>query len=129
MYGDSTLRKASTIGLTADVCAMSGGSLGQVTQAALDNPKTKEMDSIVLVAGANDLKTQFETLEQFSESVCGAFRKIDQLAKENPEKNITVVKSYPSSIYEDEHSELLEATLHKAVEEYTSNEGLDAEFP
>ena len=59
----------------------------------------------------------------------GAFRKIDELAKENPDKSITVVNSYPSNVCEDEEVELLEATLHKAVEEYTSSEGLGAQFP
>lgn len=129
LYGDSTLRKVCSLGLTADVCAMSGGSLGQVTQAALDNPKTKEMDNIVLVAGANDLKNQFETLEEFSESISGAIAKIGELAAENPQKNFTIVNSYPTTVNETQHTELMEATLHKAVEEYTSTEGLGAAFP
>ena len=44
---DSTLRNVDTLGLCADVCAMSGGGLGQIIQASLDNPENNSNESVV----------------------------------------------------------------------------------
>ena len=56
------------MGLRADVCAMSGGGLGQVIQASLDDPTNVEYETMVLVGGTNDSKTEiFPTNEVFAE--------------------------------------------------------------
>ena len=46
LYSDSTLRRADILGVRAEVLCMSGGGLGQVVQAAIDDPD--EYDNVVL---------------------------------------------------------------------------------
>ena len=118
IYGDSTLALADPLGLRTEVVAMSGGSLGQVTQAAFNNPKSKDADNIILLGGANDLNNHaISQPEEFAENVSGTLSKICDLATENPEKQVIIVNSYPSIEERDEEFMLKEAILHKAVEE------------
>lgn len=96
IMSDSTLRLADPLGLTAEVCTMSGGGLGQVTQAAADDPEIKDMSSVVIVGGANDIKcTSFETNEEFAQNIDVAVDKVIKLATANPNKKYTIVNSHP----------------------------------
>ena len=120
IYGDSTLALTDSLGLRSDVVAMSGGGLGQVAQAVIDNPKTKDADNILIVGGANDLKNHaLSQPEEFAENVCGTLAKICDIAMEHPEKKVVVVNSYPSTENPEEEMMFKEAILHKAVEELT----------
>jgi hypothetical protein len=96
IMSDSTMRLADPLGLTAEVSTMSGGGLGQVVQAALDDPEITKMDDVVIVGGANDIKCQsFETIEEFAQNIDASVDKVVGMANANPTKNYTIVNSHP----------------------------------
>ena len=96
IMSDSTMRLADPLGLTAEVSTMSGGGLGQVAQAARDDPENAEMSDIVIIGGANDIKCMsFESNEEFAQSVDLTVDKVIGIATENPSKNYTIVNSHP----------------------------------
>ena len=77
IYADSTLRKVDSLGLRADVCAMSGGGLGQIVQASLDDPFNIGQQHLVIMGGTNDKKTQnFPSTEMFAANVDQAMQKL-----------------------------------------------------
>ena len=93
IFSDSTLRSADTLGLRAEICTMSGGGLGQVIQASLDDPATPSFENIVLVGGSNDMKEQnFTSNQLFAENIDRSLEKLKVAAREVPEKNFFVVK-------------------------------------
>ena len=97
IMSDSTMRLADPLGLTADVSTMSGGGLGQVVQAALDDPQIEKMTDVVIIAGANDIKCQsFDTNEEFAQNVESCINKIVEMASTHPTKVYTVVESHPT---------------------------------
>ena len=70
IYTDSTLRNVDTLGLSADVCTMSGGGIGQVIQASLDDPNNIQQENIIIMGGTNDKKQQnFDTIEMFAANI------------------------------------------------------------
>ena len=96
IMSDSTMRRADPLGLTAEVCTMSGGGIGQVAQAASDDPEMEKMTNVVIIAGANDIKcTSFETNEEFARNIDVSVEKIAKLASANPTKTYTIVNSHP----------------------------------
>ena len=100
IYSDSTLRHVETLGLTADVCAMSGGGIGQVIQASLDDPNSIKHERIVIMGGTNDMKTQnFPSTEVFAANVDNALQKLADAAPLAPEKLFFLVQQQP---YEEE---------------------------
>lgn len=93
---DSTLRLADPLGLTAAVSTMSGGGLGQIVQATLDDPENDEMSHLILVGGANDSKnSSFENNEEYAENIDTTMKKIVAMANANPTKEFTIVNSHP----------------------------------
>ena len=93
IFSDSTLRSVNALGLRADVCAMSGGGLGQVIQASLDDPTTAQYDNIVIVGGTNDMKHQnFRTNEAFAENIDRSLDKLKAAAVGDSSKNILLLK-------------------------------------
>ncbi len=96
LFSDSTLRLANSVGMKADICTMSGGGLGQVVQAALDDPDAVNMKEIYVVAGANDVKFENFQLKEFCENVEVSLNKVQRFATMNPDKSITVVTTPPS---------------------------------
>ena len=95
IMSDSTLRHADALGLKADILCMSGGSIGQVVQAAFDDPEAVDKD-IIVVAGANDVKNDnFDSEEEYAESIQQAMNKVIELAEVAPDRDITIVTCDP----------------------------------
>ena len=87
VYSDSTLRSVDSLGLRADVCTMSGGGLGQVIQASLDDPENVSQESIVILGGTNDCKRQnFVSTEHFAANIDLSLSKLANAAEQAPEK-------------------------------------------
>ena len=102
IFSDSTLRSVDALGLRAEVCAMSGGGLGQVIQASLDDPSTPSYDNIIIMGGTNDAKQQnFTTHEAYAENVDRSLDKLKSAAMLDPTKNITLLKQV--RLREEEH--------------------------
>ena len=96
LISDSTLRHADQLGLTADVMTMSGGGLGQIVQAAMDDPDVKDKSKIVLLGGINDVKNKkYQDDAEFAENIGSTITKVMELATSEPEKSITLVNSHP----------------------------------
>ena len=125
LISDSTLRNVDQLGLRADVMTMSGGGLGQVVQAAIDDPGTKDKSHVVLIGGANDIKNHsYENDAEFVENVCTTISKIHDLANNEKEKKFTLVNSHPKTNDDIIKSpeEIIETTsrqiyLHKKLQE------------
>ena len=95
IMSDSTLRHADALGLKADILCMSGGSIGQVVQAAFDDPEAVDKN-IIVVAGANDIKNDhFDSEEEYAESIQQAMNKVIELAEVDTERDITIVTCEP----------------------------------
>ena len=92
---DSTLRHADDTGTTANIVSMSGGGLGQIAQAVIDNPDNAAKKEIFIIGGANDIKFKDFTLEEYCENIEGSLQKIKGICEREPEKKITVIQSYP----------------------------------
>ena len=106
IMSDSTLRNASTIGLRADVLCMSGGGIGQVAQAAMDDPDTVNKD-IVIIAGANDVKNgSYKSNKEFAESVNMGLEKIVEIATTRPEQQLIIPKMHPDGNKEDSNKSI-----------------------
>ena len=100
VYGDSTLRHMDPLGLRSEVSAMSGGGLGQVIQASLDDP-TNMYDNNIIFGGTNDIKDQnFPTNEAFAANVDASLQKLETAANGVPEKKFYLAQQQP--IREDE---------------------------
>ena len=96
IISDSTLRNAEKIGLCADVMTMSGGGLGQIIQAAIDDPDTRDKSHIVLIGGANDIKNRgLENDKEFAHNIDQTISKFQDLAFNEAEKKFTLVNSHP----------------------------------
>ena len=96
LYSDSTMRHVETLGLTMDVCAMSGGGIGQVIQASLDDPNAIHHERIVIMGGTNDVKMQnFESTEVFATNIDYSLKKLADAAALAPSKSFTLVKQRP----------------------------------
>ena len=126
IYSDSTLRSTNTLGLRSEVVCMSGGGLGQVTQAAKDDPDVVDKKNVIIVAGANDIKNrQYETNEQFAQNINACLEKLVELAGENEEKIYTIVNTHPKIPLESEDNDthrvrdrFLYKAINKVVDEY-----------
>ena len=93
IFSDSTLRNVDTLGIRADVCAMSGGGLGQIIQASLDDPTTPHYDNIIIFGGTNDIKRQnFTSHEAYAENIDRCVEKVKVAARGDPSKNIVLIK-------------------------------------
>ncbi len=104
IVSDSTLRLANPDGTKSDICTMSGGGLGQVTQAVFDDPDTDNMKEIFIVGGANDVKYDKFSLHQFCENIEVSLKKVEELAATYPDKSITLVTSPPQPDAADDDS-------------------------
>ena len=69
VLSDSTMRLADPLGTKSEICTMSGGGLGQVTQAALDDPDISNKQEIFLIGCANDVKFKNFSLPEFCANV------------------------------------------------------------
>ena len=124
IISDSTLRNADQLGLRADVMTMSGGGLGQIVQAAIDDPDVKDKKNIVLMGGTNDVKnTTYESDAEYAQNIKSTITKVLDLATSDPEKKITLVNSHPKvdslDIYpmDREQRDIREKYLHQKLEE------------
>lgn len=92
IYSDSTMRLADPMGLKAEVCAMSGGGLGQLATSAFDDPEEENIQNIIILGGNNDIKnpTHQEGAE-FAFDIDGSIEKIAALAEQENTKTVTVV--------------------------------------
>ena len=96
IFGSSTLRLADQIGLRADVCCMSGGGLGQIVQASLDDPSIGDYENVVIMGGANDIRTRnFTSNETFAANIDKSLDKLATAAGDVPEKNFFVLHTLP----------------------------------
>lgn len=126
IYSDSTLRHANALGLTSEICTMSGGGFGQIIQASLDDPDNIGKDTNVIIGGANDLKQQnFPENETFAKNIDMAITKLEEAAKSSPEKTIVVMNQSPVG----EEEEALQSTdtvirrryLHSKIQEVATS--------
>ena len=102
IVSDSTLRLVDPLGLNAEVSTMSGGGIGQVLQAACDDPEISIMKDVVVVGGANDVKCpSFDTNEEFAQCIDTTIERVINVASNNPDKTFTFVNSHPSEIVRD----------------------------
>ena len=111
LYSDSTLRKADVLGLRSEVLCMSGGGLGQVVQAAIDDPDP--CDNIVILGGTNDRKIQnFPSTDAFAHNVDMALIKLAKYAKENDKEKFCVVQQAPVMEEETTHADQMVRELY-----------------
>ena len=121
LMSDSTLRHANYIGLRADVLCMSGGGLGQITQAIKDDPDASGKN-IVIIAGANDIKNHnYQNEDEYAENIDKSLQKLEGIVTEDPVRHFTIVKSHPKNIegQEDEGdaSKRKRQYLHKKIDQ------------
>ena len=95
VLSDSTMRLADPLGTKSEICTMSGGGLGQVTQAALDDPDISNKQEIFLIGGANDVKFKNFSLPEFCANVELSLTKVKQLVEAHPDKSITSIETPP----------------------------------
>ena len=94
IYSDSTLRHVDPLGLRSEVCTMSGGGLGQIIQASMDDPN--QHDVTVIMGGTNDVKQQnFVSNKVFAENIDISLHKLREAAKEVPDKSFFLVQQMP----------------------------------
>ena len=117
IISDSTMRLADPLGLNAEVSTMSGGGIGQVLQAACDDPEIMTMKDVVVVGGTNDINcTSFDTNEEFAQNIDTTIERIINVATENPDKTFTFVNSHPSEIVRDPvNTSVRTSYLHKKM--------------
>ena len=132
---DSTLRLVDPLGIKAEVSTMSGGGLGQIAQATIDDPENTNMTNLFIIGGANDIKNnKFESNEEFAENVEGSMEKIVIMAKENPLKEITLVNSQPKvskkkkkkngvvpPVYQHIDTSIRQLYLHRSINNIVEN--------
>ena len=105
IYADSSFRRAERVGLAADVACMSGGELGQVTNAILQDPKP--IRDVIVCAGGNDIRhTNPATDNEFACAIDGGFNKLEQLHKDST--GVMVVTCLPPKPPDDPKLKLLE---------------------
>ena len=125
IISDSTLRHVEQTGLRADVMTMSGGGLGQIVQAAIDDPDVKDKQHVVILGGANDIKNDgFENDAEYAQNIKTTIDKVLDLASNNPTKKITLINSHPNAnenVLIDNEEKILRKTrehyLHRKLEE------------
>ena len=117
IISDSTLRHAHQLGLRADIMCMPGGGLGQIVQAAFDDPDCKEKSNIVLLGGTNDIKNRvYEDQKEYVQNIKSTIDKVIDYASNVPEKKITLVNTHPNDIedtYETKEEEIERKTRAK----------------
>ena len=118
IYSDSTLRSADTLGLCADVCAMSGGGLGQVIQASLDDPQNIQHERILIMGSTNDQKEQnFTTNESFAANIDLSLEKLGRAAEMAPDKTFYLVQQIPHDGEDDDEVETEEREFFAATDD------------
>ena len=129
IISDSTLRHADQLGIRADIMTMPGGGLGQIVQAAFDDPDAKEKANIILVGGTNDIKNRaYEDHKEFIQNIKSTIDKVIDYASNVPDKKITLVNTHPNdneNTYETKEEEIerktragyLHAKLHEQVKQ------------
>lgn len=127
MFSDSTLRLVDPLGLTAECCTMSGGGIGQVAQAMVDDPETVDKSVLVIMSGANDLKSEsFESNKEFAENVDQSVKKLVDAATSNPNKQIVLINSHPDQIIETHPAQhpvsisVRQKYMHKKIEQISA---------
>ena len=74
----------------------------------MDDPDVKDMKSVFIFGGANDIECRFfETSKEFTHNIDVAVVKVATLAIANPNKTCTIVKSYPKI---DSHRDLIKTS-------------------
>ena len=133
LYSDSTLRRADVLGLRSEVLCMSGGGLGQVVQAAIDDPDPCE--NVVILGGTNDRKIQnFPSTDAFAHNIDMALVKLAKYAKDNEEKRFCVVQQAPVMEEETTHADqmvrelYLGRRIHKLAETHANISTLVVEY-
>ena len=117
IVSDSTLRNADQLGLSADVMAMSGGGLGQIVQAAMDDPDCEDKSHIIIIGGTNDIKNKsFANDNEYMQNISTTIDKIYDLASNEPDKKITLVNTLPN--IECTHADTAEFIERKTREQY-----------
>ena len=118
IISDSTLRNADQLGLRADIMTMSGGGLGQIVQAARDDPDTQDKTSLIILGGTNDVKNaSYENEAEFAENVNNTVTKITEFASGEPNKKFVYINSHPRYMEVDAKTPEL-SIIQKARETY-----------
>ena len=126
MYGDSTLRCVDALGLRSEVLGMSGGGLGQVVQAVIDDPEGEKMDNVLIFGGANDAKTEnFVSNEHYAANIDLCLKKLADHAQKMPNKSFVLVQQVPSlpetGNLRSTCEAIREVYLSKRIDELTAN--------
>ena len=121
IISDSTLRNASSTGLRSDVLCMSGGGIGQVAQATLDDPQTANKN-IVIIAGTNDVKEKaYSDTKEYAEVVSKSLEKVLKVADKNTDQKVVIPKLYPykekECTFDDPATSARREYLHDKIDE------------
>jgi hypothetical protein len=126
IYSDSTLRNVDVLGLKSEVLCMSGGGLGQIIQAAIDDPD-EDYEKVVILGGINDMKPQnFTSSEDFAHNIDLACAKLITYAKTKPQKTFYLVQQAPRRDEDQPHPEAILREMYlwkrmKRMEEVVNN--------
>ena len=108
IYSDSTLRCADALGLKSEILCMSGGGLGQIIQAVIDDPV--ESDKIVIFGGTNDAKTEnFVFTHDYCDNIDLSLAKLATHAQKNEGKMFYLIHQEPT--LENEETKGMQATV------------------
>ena len=105
---------------------MSGGGLGQIIQAAIDDPD-EEYEKVVILGGTNDMKPQnFPSSEDFAHNIDLACAKLIKYAKTKPHKTFYLVQQAPRRDEDQLHPETMVREMYlwkrmKRMEEVVDN--------
>ena len=89
LLSDSTLRRATEVGLQADVICMPGGCLGEVANVIRAAPAIHKQEDLVVVAGTNDVMAD-TTHKEFLFNVDKSCAKLLQLSTQVTPKVVVV---------------------------------------
>ena len=91
IVSDSTLRHVDSTGLRADVICMSGGRLGQISHVLKDEPSMKTKEHIIVLAGANDITKDGESVHQFTTLVTTAVQSMASTVRMHGKPKLTII--------------------------------------
>ena len=96
---------------------MSGAGIGQVGQAAINDPDAVNKD-LVIIAGANDVKkNNFPDKNDYAQSVRKGLQKLIDIAEERPKQKILVPLMIPTdahnNLVDDEEIAIRRSYLHR----------------
>ena len=85
VFTDSTLRMAQSVALRSDINCASGGMLGEIVNNIYDDHSNKDKDTIIVMAGTNDVLDYHSKLPErsaFTHNIAGSIVKLQKVGGE-----------------------------------------------